>query len=209
MRRSAAATFRKASSRFPLTLYIGAIMLITAAFAASLLAKATAEGVHGWPFGVIGILAVLCAAQLAVAVVNWAATLLVTPHSLPRMDFSTVIPPELRTLVVVPTMLISPQSIEGLIESLEVRFLANRDANLHFALLTDFRDAGRETLPEDAPLLQLVQQRVEELNAKYSEEREDRFFLFHRPRRWNPGEQTWMGYERKRGKLAELNSFLR
>jgi cellobiose phosphorylase len=209
MRRSAAATLRKVSSRFPLSLYIGAITLVTAVFATSLLAKASADGVHGWRWEIIGILALLCAAHLAVAVVNWAATLLVTPHALPRMDFSRGIPPELRTLVVVPTMLISPQNIEDLMESLEVRFLANRDDNLHFALLTDFRDARQETLPEDAPLLQLAQQRIEELNAKYSEEREDTFFLFHRPRRWNPGEQTWMGYERKRGKLAELNSFLR
>ena len=90
---------------------------------------------------------------------NWLATLLVTPQPLPRMDFSEGIPPELRTLVVVPTMLTSPQNIEALIEALEVRFLANRDANLHFGLLTDFLDARAETLPEDEPLVRLARQR--------------------------------------------------
>ena len=83
--------------------------------------------------------------------------LLVTPHALPRMDFSEGIPPESRTLVVVPTMLTSAENIEELVEALEVRFLANRDDNLHFGLLTDFRDAHQETLPEDEPLLQLAQ----------------------------------------------------
>ena len=72
---------------------------------------------------------------------NWLATLLASPHPLPRMDFSQGIPPESRTLVVVPTMLTSAQNIEDLVEALEVRFLANRDDNLHFGLLTDFRDA--------------------------------------------------------------------
>ena len=93
------------------------------------------------------------------ALVNWLATLLATPHPLPRMDFSKGIPPESRTLVVVPTMLTSAQNIEDLIEALEVRFLANRDDNLHFGLLTDFRDAAEETLPEDEPLLLLARQR--------------------------------------------------
>ena len=92
---------------------------------------------------------------------------------------------------------------------LEVRFLANRDDNLHFGLLTDFRDAGEETLPEDEPLLRLARQRIEELNEKYRSSEGDTFFLFHRPRRWNPRDRIWMGYERKRGKLADLNSLLR
>src|SRR3990172_9397196 len=163
-------TLRNLSSRFPLLLYIGTIMLMTTIVAGSLLAKA---------------------------------------HPLPRMDFSKGIPPELRTLVVIPTMLTSTQNIEDMIEALEVRFLANRDDSLHFALLTDFRDAREEMLPEDGPLLLLARQRIEELNEKYKGLTNDSFFLFHRPRRWNPRDRTWMGYERKRGELVELNAFLR
>ena len=101
------------------------------------------------------------------ALVNWLATLLATPHLLPRMDFSGGIPPESRTLAVIPTMLTSAQNIEDLVEALEVRFLANRDENLHFGLLTDFRDAHEETMPEDEPLLRLARKRIEELNEKY------------------------------------------
>ena len=125
------------------------------------------------------------------------------------MDFSKGIPSESRTLAVVPTMLTGAQEIEDLMEGLEVRFLANRDDNLHFGLLTDFQDAAEETLPSDEPLLQLARQGIEGLNEKYGNAKGDTFFLFHRPRRWNPREGVWMGYERKRGKLSELNSFLR
>ena len=110
-------------------------------------------------------------------------------------------------------MLKSAQDIEDLVEALEVRFLANRDAHLHFGLLTDFVDAREETLAEDASLMALAATRIEELNAKYANADNgapaDSFFLFHRPRRWNPRERLWMGYERKRGKLADLNSLLR
>ncbi|MDO9028750.1 MAG: cyclic beta 1-2 glucan synthetase, partial [Candidatus Roizmanbacteria bacterium] len=139
VRLSVSEGIRKLSSRFPLLLYLGTITLITVIFTGGLLAKAYAGGVHGSLLALIGILSLLCTSQLSVALVNWLATLFATPHPLPRMDFSKGIPPELRTLAVVPTMLISTQDIENLIEALEVRFLANRDENLHFGLLTDFR----------------------------------------------------------------------
>jgi len=195
--------------RIPLLLYIGAIIGLTLIFTGSLLVKASADGLHGWPLAILGFLALLSTSHLAVALVNWLATLLVAPHPLPRMNFSKGIPPECRTLVVVPTMLLSAQNIPNLIEALEIRFLANRDDNLRFALLTDFRDAVEETLPDDEPLLQLAQKGIEGLNEKYKDSKGDMFFLFHRPRRWNPTELIWMGYERKRGKLADLNAFLR
>jgi cellobiose phosphorylase len=209
VRFSASRALRKVSNRFPLLLYTGSYMLMTMILAGGLLAKVYVGGVHGWPLGLMGILLFLCASHLAVALVNWLATILATPKSLPRMDFSDGIPPESRTLVVIPTMLMNSQNIEDLIEALEVRFLANQDKNLSFGLLTDFRDADKETLPEDEPLVQLARQKIEELNEKYIGTNNDKFFLFQRPRRWNPREQLWMGYERKRGKLLDLNSLLR
>jgi len=200
---------RRLSRRFSLLYYLGTISLITAILTGSLLAKAHASGYHDWLLALIGIPLLLCVSHLAVAVVNWLATLLATPHLLPRMDFSGGIPPESRALAVIPSVLTSPQSVEDLVEALEVRFLANRDEYLYFGLLTDFRDAHEETLPEDEPLLRLAQKRIVGLNEKYRGPKADTFFLFHRPRRWNPREHIWMGYERKRGKLAELNSLLR
>jgi cyclic beta-1,2-glucan synthetase len=209
VRRSPLEASRQLSSQFPLLFYLGIITLLTAIFAGSLLAKAHAMGYQDWLLALIGVPLLLSASHLAVAVVNWLATLLATPHLLPRMDFSGGIPPESRALAVIPTMLTSAQNIENLVEALEVRFLANRDEHLHFGLLTDLRDAPEETIPEDGPLLRLARKRIQELNEKYRGPKADTFFLFHRPRRWNPREKIWMGYERKRGKLADLNSLLR
>ena len=200
---------RKIGGRFPLLLYGGTILLTTAVIAGCLTAQAYAGGVRGWVLGLAGLLSLLCTSHLTVALVNWLVTLLATPRPLPRMDFSKGIPPECRTLVVVPTILTSAQTIEDLVEALEVRFLANRDDHLHFGLLTDFPDAIEESLPEDEPLLRLAQQRIEELNEKYRSSGRDTFFLFHRPRRYHSRDRIWMGYERKRGKLADLNGLLR
>ena len=216
---------RRTAARFPLLLYLGPILLITALLTRVLLAQAETGlhlaalsaavnvGLSGLLLLLLGVISLLAASQLAVALVNWLATLMVKPHALPRMDFSKGIPPQSRTLVVVPTMLTSAQNIEHLIEALEVRFLANRDDHLHFGLLTDFCDADQESLPADEPLVHLAQARIDELNAKYVSDAnhtgDEIFFLFHRPRRWNPQERIWMGYERKRGKLADLNVLLR
>ncbi|MDP3439636.1 MAG: cyclic beta 1-2 glucan synthetase, partial [Azonexus sp.] len=225
---SAADMLRRTASRHPLFIYLGAIGLITVILSGCLLIQFQRFEMDDWAWVPLTVLALLASSKLAVALVNWLATLLVNTHPLPRMDFSGGIPVTARALVVVPTMLSSAAGIEDLAEALEVRFLANRDANLAFGLLTDFRDANQESLPEDGPLLALAQIRIAELNEKYGcrtpealepeapsssgygqPEKSDIFFLFHRPRRWNAQEKVWMGYERKRGKLADLNALLR
>ncbi|MCD9019388.1 GH36-type glycosyl hydrolase domain-containing protein [Parachryseolinea silvisoli] len=156
-----------------------------------------------------GVVALLGASQFALSIVNWLSTLTVKPHQLPKMDFSGGIPDENRTLVVVPTLLVNPRQVEKLLEDLEVRFLANRDPNLLFGLLTDLKDADQQILPADSLLIQIARDGIIALNKKYDRDVNDTFFLFHRPRMWNPVEKIWMGYERKRGKLSELNQLLR
>ena len=146
--------------------------------------------------------------QLTIKLVNWQAGMLVSPNFLARLDFSKGISSENRTLVVIPTLLNSEDDVKKLADKLEVHFLANRDENLQFGLLTDFKDAQQEKLPEDAHILQLAQQAINALNAKYPNPQLDSFFLCHRPRLWNAGEGVWMGYERKRGKLSEFNALL-
>ncbi|HEV7913907.1 MAG TPA: cyclic beta 1-2 glucan synthetase, partial [Albitalea sp.] len=211
---------RRACDRHPLRLYAGSIITLTVLLGAGAAwwAERQPGGVTqlppGWwliaPAGVL----LLAASQLGVAMVNWAASLMVSPRRLPRMDFSFGIPSGCRTLVAVPTMLGSETGIDDLVEALEVRFLANRDGQLHFALLTDFLDWRDERRDDDDALLRHARTQIEALNRKYrlpgsDATGGDRFFLFHRPRRWNPQERVWMGYERKRGKLADLNALLR
>jgi cyclic beta-1,2-glucan synthetase len=197
------------SLRSPLLLFLGPILLLTALFTGGLLLTASADGAPNWLLLPVALFAILAASHLAIALVNWLATLLVAPHPLPRMDFSKGIPPEFRTLVVVPSMLFNTAGIESLCEALEVRFLANRDSNLGFCLLTDFADAESATAPEDEQILLRAQEHIEHLNRKYADSDGSKFLLMHRKRCWNPQEKIWMGYERKRGKLADLNALLR
>jgi cyclic beta-1,2-glucan synthetase len=131
------------------------------------------------------------------------------PRALPRLDFSKGIPDSCRTMVVVPTLLDKQQEVDTLLDALEIRYLGNRDPNLYFALLTDFRDATEQTRPGDGALLAYARAAIDTLNASYSDDRACIFYLFHRPRAWNDCEKIWMGYERKRGKLEQFNSLLR
>jgi cellobiose phosphorylase len=195
--------------RAPLLLYLGSIIGMTLLLAGYLFTKIHAAGVQSWIMGPAAIVLVLSASSLGVALTNWLVTLLTYPHPLPRMDFSLEIPPESSTLVVIPTMLNNVQNVEDLVEALEIRFLTNREDNLHFGLLTDFCDAPQEKMPEDDELLRLAEKGIKDLHEKYRGVKGGTFFLFHRPRLWNPDEGLWMGYERKRGKLTELNALLR
>ena len=213
---SFAEALARIGARVPLLLYLGSIALLTVVFVGGFVFAVNAVGMDRWISAAVGLLALLCASQLAITLTNWAATLLVIPNRLPRMDFSKGVPAQARTLVVIPTMLTSLSGIERLVEALEVRFLSNRDANLYYALLTDFRDATVATLPDDQPLLQRAVDLICALNGKYrvdnhnnSRSVDDAFFLFHRSRVWNAAQHKWMGYERKRGKLGALNAFLR
>ena len=169
--------------QFPLLCYLGAITLVTALITAAVLGQAYELGSGGWMLVLASIFLVICISSPAVGLVNWLATLLVRPHALPRMDFSSGIPEELRTLVVVPSVLTSPEKVMDLLEALEVRYLANRDINLHFGLLTDLGDAEQEVVPEDEHLLLMARQGVEALNEKYHD---GIFFLFPRQRSVGP-----------------------
>lgn len=200
---------RRWSGSAAVPVYLGSIIFLTGTFTAGFLLLASTDGWDGWRLALLGLLSAVASSQLAVTLVNWMATALVIPAPLPRIDLSDGLPPALRTLVVIPTLLQTPQGIDNLVEALEVRFLANRDRHLHFALLTDFQDADQETVPGDDQLVMSASAGIDALNAKYSSEHGETFFLFHRPRRWNAHERVWMGYERKRGKLADLNAFLR
>jgi cyclic beta-1,2-glucan synthetase len=195
--------------KFPLTFYAGGIFMLSTAITAALSYEAWTHGVIGWKLIVFGLLALLCASQLSIALINWISMRLVSPRVLPRLDFSEAIPPDAKTMVVIPTILSNRIAVEDLLETLEIHYLANRDKNLCFALLSDFRDASQETTPDDAALLKQASEGVAFLNEKYHSDRRNIFYLFHRSRRWNASEGVWMGYERKRGKLCEFNGMLR
>ncbi len=194
----------------PLTIYIGSIMLISLASTIPALLIAWQEGLQYWPWLVfLGLPLLIVTSQTAISLVNWAATIIIKPKNLPKMNFSEGLPANAHTLVVIPSIISDEQAVEMLIENIEVSYLANTDGHVDFALLTDFRDALQENMPEDEALLEQARRGIENLNYKYRRHKEDIFYLFHRPRKWNQQERMWMGYERKRGKLSALNALLR
>jgi len=206
-RRSIAATARAVVANLRYPIYGGAVVTLTTLVSLALEYAAdvspAAPALRVCWFGLLA----LCASAPAIAIVHWAATLVVAPRTLPRLDFSSGIPPSHRALVAVPALLTDAGEIDELAEALEVRFLANRDPNLGFALVSDFRDAATEHTTNDAVLLDRAVLAIEHLNAKYTSH--GGFFLLHRARQWNPRERLWMGWERKRGKLEQLNDALR
>ncbi len=189
--------------------YLGAIGLFAMATAMAPAWLSGVTPVQG-PFWLWTLLCLVPASSLALSLMNFLVTVKMPPQPLARLDFSDGIPPECLTMVAVPTLLPNRRALARMLEALEIRYLGNRDPQLRFALLTDFPDAKRETLPGDAALLDLAQAGIEHLNRRYPrQDGSTSFYLFHRPRVWNAVDQCWMGFERKRGKLEQFNDLLR
>ena len=150
----------------------------------------------------------LPSSQSAVQIMNYLATLLLPAQILPKLDFSDGLPADCVTMVAIPTLLLNEKQVRRLVDDLEVRFLGNHDPHLHFMLLTDLPDATEKPAPSN-PLVDLCADLIRGLNDKYRGKEMGSFFLLHRHPVYNPRERLWMGWERKRGKLMDLNNLLR
>ncbi len=190
-------------------LYFGPIAVMTAMLLTGSAAYARHEGASARVLVALVLLLLIPAADVAIALAQRVIAWAIPPRRLPRLDFSDRIPDDARTMVVVPTLLTSEASVEALLANVEVLALGNLDQRIHFAILGDFTDADSAELPGDAPILAAARAGIESLNRRFGPEHADRFFLFHRARRWNARENAWMGWERKRGKIEEFNRLLR
>jgi cyclic beta-1,2-glucan synthetase len=186
----------------PTLFYLGGVMMTTIALVLVVLAALGPAAA----LGAIVLLAAL-ATQAAVDVMNNIVAWLVKPRRLPKLDFSDGIPDGCATLVAVPAILLNEQHVRELVMDQEIRYLANRDANLSFALVTNSRDSVQPA-EERHEVLSLCEQLIRELNERYGTHNRTPFYLFHRFRAFNPSEGRWMGWERKRGKLLDLNQLL-
>ena len=192
----------------PTPVYLSGVTLLTLIILLSLVGYARAAG--GTLVQLIGValLSLLPASAVAVNLVNWLITRAVPPWVLPKLDFREGIPTGCRTMVVIPALLSHEGDIQFLLQQLELHYLGNADPHLYFALLTDFADAPQEHMPEDDALVEQAKRGVQDLNRKYDRGDSGPFYLFHRHRQWNPSEDCWMAWERKRGKLVEFNRLL-
>ena len=189
--------------------YLGPIAVMASALLAGGVAYAWHEGASARAATGLALLLGIPAADIAIAFAQRVAAWATPPRRLSRLDFSDGVPDEARTMVVVPTMLTSTESVAGLLEHVEVLALGNLDPRVHFAILSDCVDGDARELAGDAPILAAARDGIEQLNRRFGPEHADRFFLFHRERRWNARERAWMGWERKRGKIDEFNRLLR
>ncbi|HTM48902.1 MAG TPA: glucoamylase family protein [Bryobacteraceae bacterium] len=192
---------REFALRFPAAFYLAGIEVLTFVTVALLISGAGALV----PVLTGLLLLLLPATQTAVDFMNHLVTYLVPPRALPKLDFSEGVPVDCATLVAVPSLLLNESQVRDLALDLEIRFLANRDPNVYFALVTDGPDSDRPVDDRDE-LANVCRHLIEGLNSRYPE---SPFFLFHRQRRYNDSEGRWMGWERKRGKLLDLNQLMR
>ncbi|MGZ4959675.1 MAG: GH36-type glycosyl hydrolase domain-containing protein [Methylomonas sp.] len=188
--------------------YIGSIIVLTLLLLAVPLHISARAGLSEIQLYLLAIFLVFPASDIAVGFLNQFIISGLPPNHLPRLELKEGVPEALSTFVVVPTMLTSETGVKEQIEHMEIRYLSNSDGEVRFALLSDWADADQETMPNDDGFLNLAVAGVAALNAKYGAG-EQRFFVFHRKRLWNPSEGKWMGWERKRGKLHEFNRLLR
>ncbi|MDQ6610811.1 MAG: hypothetical protein M3Y64_00140, partial [Gemmatimonadota bacterium] len=189
--------------RHPTRVFVGGVLLATVGALLAVLRLSGSSGSIAW-FTIV-LFAVIPANDIAVSLVNQLVTAFFPTQVLPRLDFEKYgIAADFPTAVVVPTLFENAGDVHDTLEHLEVQFLANRDDRLHFTILSDFTDAATEHMPADDAIVQQALAGVRELNAKYASEG-DVFHLLHRRRVWNAAEGVWMGWERKRGKLAQFN----
>lgn len=179
--------------------YLSSIAILTIAIVSSIGLD------HGF-----AIFALFPAFDIALAVVNRGTARLIGPHHLPRLSLENGLDPEMRTLVAVPTLFTDESRIDDQIEALEIHHLSNPDSEIFFALLSDGADSDVEWTEKDARLLAKAAEKLTALNRKYGphESGFDRFFVLHRRRKFNARDRRWLGWERKRGKLEELNRLL-
>ncbi len=189
--------------------YLGGIALLTLIVILGLIFISLWLGVSNWALLLFGLLGLIPASSVAVNLFNSFLTTLLPPTTLPKMDFDHRIPKEYRSVVAIPALLTNFDEIKFLTRQLELHYLGNKDKNLGFVLLSDYADAQMEVMPEDDELLRAAINEIILLNNKYQGDSGRKpFFIFHRRRQWNPNEDAWMGWERKRGKLADFNRFL-
>jgi cyclic beta-1,2-glucan synthetase len=190
-------------------LYSGLLGLVTLGLASGLAVFAWTAGAAPWGIALLVLLAVVPLSELALGVVNRVAAAVWPPRNLPKLDGRSPLGESHRTLVVVPALLTSVDSVRSVLDHLEIHYLGNEDENIGFALLGDVKGAQEEHLPGDAAVLDAAQQGVAELNCRYGSDDGGPFHLFVRSRSFNEVERTWMGWERKRGALTELAKLLR
>lgn len=199
---------RRFAKRHSHVSYFGGLSLVTSVMLLSILWAMLAFAIPTPVMIPLLLLSVLPVSELALRIVNEIITHLIPVNFLPKIEFRLGVDEAFPTFIVIPSMLGSKRDAVSLVAKLENHFLTNNDDMFSFALLTDYTDSPQQVTDKDREILELAREGIRELNDRYGTGDRRPFFLFHRDRRWNPSEQVWMGWERKRGKLMEFGELL-
>lgn len=162
-----------------------------------------------WKYFIALAALIIPCSEIINSILNWSINHLSEPAFIPKMEFKNGIPDEYKTTVVVPTLLTSERKILDLISDIEVYYMGNKDKNIYFAVLGDFADSKLEFEQKDNELIECALKNIKLLNKKYNKNTEDKFYFLNRYRMFNEKQRSFIGWERKRGKLMEFNALLR
>lgn len=156
----------------------------------------------------ISIISVVPISEICIKILNYILSKIVKPKPIPKLALTEGIPEEYSTMVVVPTILNSKEKVNELFQKLEVYYLANKEENIYFTLLGDCTASQNEKEAVDKEITKAGIDKARQLNEKYAKHTNEKFFFLYRNRVWNRGEKCYLGWERKRGMLCQLNEFL-
>ncbi|HHW32479.1 MAG TPA: glycosyl transferase [Clostridiaceae bacterium] len=200
----------KLIKKHPVATYIGIIILLTALIVKFLVDYSMNS--YGGKSIVLQILTaivlIIPASDLAVFSMNFAICSIIKPSILPKLNLKDGIPDEMSTMVIIPTLLPNGKRVKELLEQLEIHYLSNKEKNLYFALVGDFKDSSEKEEPEDQEIIKIAMEGVKRLNETYCKGDKEIFYYFNRERLYNKSQGRWMGWERKRGAVVELNELL-
>lgn len=187
--------------------YISSILVLTLAVVFLLIRYAF---VNSGSIGIsilVGLTTLTPVFTIVIFIINSVFFKVQKPVILPKLELAYGIPDEYKTFVVIPTLLPNEARVRDMVKQMEVHYLSNKERNLFFALVGDFKDGDLEHTDSDERIVEIALASIKELNKKYSSD-EDIFYYFHRCRTYSQGEKKWMGWERKRGALVEFNSLI-
>ena len=191
--------------------YIGTIIIFTMLIGCYIITSSLLNDNNKdlWRYILTVLVILVPCSEIAISIFNWSLSVLIRPSFIPKMDLDKEIPEKYSTVVVIPTLLNNPSRVVELVNDLEIYYLANKQDNLYYALLGDFKDSDNQNEKDDKEINNAGILAIEKLNKKYCNSDKKIFFFLNRYRQYNIKEKKWIGLERKRGKLMEFNQFLR
>ena len=198
-------TIQRTIKTYPLPFYFSLMALFTLLPFFYAISYAQSYSLFNWQIVLATALVFFPATDLGNNITQWIVTKFTSPKLLPKLDFENGIPEDCKTAVVVHSLFTDRTTAKATIEGLHVRYLGNDDPNLVFCVLADLADAKTEVFETDATIVAYAQEKIENLKKQYGH---DRFMVLFRKRQWNPKEESFMAWERKRGKVEEFNHLL-